>query len=99
MSEETTQQPASVNEAESKAGFAAPTGYALDETRVETAGVIRCCLQDVAIEYKGERVALGYKSQCPHCKTRFTLVWHTTPRGKSYPLWKPDWQITADARA
>ena len=78
----------------------APTaGYALEETRVATAGVIRCCLQDVAREYEGERVALGYKSQCPHCKTRFTLVYHKTPRGKSYPLWKPDWQITADAKA
>lgn len=33
----------------------APTaGYALEETRVETAGVIRCCLQGVAMEYKAQ---------------------------------------------
>lgn len=80
-------------------GVAATKSYSLEDTRIEIAGVIRCCLQDVAIEYKDKPVELGYKSQCPHCKTRFTLIWKTTQRGNGYPLWKPDWQIADDAKA
>lgn len=86
-------EPTTVETAEAKPNCAPVPGYALSETRVETAGVIRCCLQDVAMEYEGRTVKLGDKSKCPHCKTDFTLIWHTTPRGKSYPLWIPDWQL------
>lgn len=63
----------------------------LDETDIETAGVMRCCLATVAEEYIGKRVALGATSKCRHCNTAFTLV-----AGTTYPKWKPDWQIKHD---
>lgn len=73
----------------------AAAGYALVETRIEMAGVMRCCLATVAEEYQGQdgpagdqRVTLGMKSQCRHCKETFTLV-----EAKPHPKWKPDWQI------
>ena len=85
-----------MNKPQANAATLAQDSYSLDQTRVETAGVTRCCLWDVAAEYDGKPVKLGYKSVCPHCKTTFTLVWHTAQSGKSYPLWKPDWQIAGN---
>ena len=58
------------------------------DTRIETAGVYRCCLESVASEYSGQTVKVGDKSQCQHCGEKFTLV----KEGESY-VWKPDWQI------
>lgn len=69
------------------------TTYDLESTRITSAGVVRCCLLDVATEYLGKRVKLGDKSQCPHCNTTFTLVAQTP-----YPVWKPDWQIENDTK-
>lgn len=73
----------------------ASAGYALDETRIEVAGVLRCCLATVAEEYQGkdgpvgdQRVTLGMKSKCRHCKQTFTLV-----EANPHPKWKPDWQL------
>lgn len=59
--------------------------YQLDETRIPAAGVMRCCLQDVAMEYEGKLIAIGSKSTCPHCKREFTL----TKTEQDHPIWKP----------
>jgi len=73
----------------------ASAGYALNDTRIEMAGVMRCCLATVAEEYQGkdgpegdQRVTLGMKSQCRHCKQPFTLV-----AAQLHPKWIPDWQL------
>lgn len=63
----------------------------LSDTRIEQAGVMRCCLETVALEYSGKVVAIGMKSKCGHCGQEFTLV-EATP----YPKWKPDWQLGKD---
>lgn len=68
----------------------------IEDTRIENAGVLRCCLATVADEfYKPEKkhVALGTQSACLHCKTQFTLV---EVEGRELPVWKPNWQIEAD---
>lgn len=68
--------------------------YALRDTRIEMAGVLRCCLATVAEEYEGgdkgqdKPVSIGMKSQCRHCKQAFTLT-----EAKPHPKWKPDWQL------
>jgi hypothetical protein len=68
--------------------------FALADTRIEMAGVMRCCLGTVAEEYEGkdgtedQKVSPGMKSQCRHCKEPFTLT-----EAKPHPKWKPDWQI------
>lgn len=68
--------------------------FALADTRIEMAGVMRCCLGTVAEEYEGkngaedQKVSIGTKSQCRHCKEPFTLV-----EANPHPKWKPDWQI------
>ena len=67
--------------------------FNLLETRITAAGVMRCCLADVAMEYDGKPIHIGDKSQCPHCKTAFTLL--DLPDGRA--VWVPDWQITQDA--
>lgn len=66
-----------------------PDDYAIDETRITIAGVLRCCLQDVAMEYKDRRVKIGDTSRCPHCKQAFTL---TINNDLKRPTWIPDWQ-------
>lgn len=72
------------------------TLLALQDTRIERGGVLRCCLATVAEEYEGKdgepdrKVSIGMKSACRHCKQSFTLV-----EAKPYPKWKPDWQIEA----
>ena len=63
--------------------------YRLLDTRITTAGVMRCCLLDAALEYRDKPIKLGDKTACPHCKTAFTLIWCHS----GYPLWKPDWQL------
>lgn len=68
--------------------------YKLVDTRIETAGVMRCCIATVAEEYEGQEtgpdttVRIGMNSKCRHCGQPFTLV-DATP----YPKWKPDWQL------
>lgn len=68
--------------------------FALADTRIEMAGVMRCCLGTVAEEYEGkngaddQNVKIGMKSKCRHCMEPFTLV-----DAKPYPKWKPDWQL------
>ena len=69
--------------------------FALGDTRIEYAGVIRCCLATVAEEYQGsdgpagdQQVSLGMKSKCRHCNQAFTLV-----AASPHPKWKPVWQI------
>ena len=76
------------------------TEYNLEDTRIEIAGVCRCCLATVAEEYKDKKVMLGDKSQCLHCKTPFTLIkrkgsrpsWWTKEQWNR-PVWTPDWQL------
>lgn len=65
-------------------------GYAIRDTRITQAGVMRCCLETVTGEYATEdiRVALGMKSMCRHCGQAFTLS-----AGKKHPTWLPDWQL------
>ena len=62
--------------------------FALADTRIEVAGVMRCCLVTVAEEYEDQKVRIGMKSQCRHCKEQFTLT-----EAKPNPKWKPDWQL------
>jgi hypothetical protein len=69
--------------------------YALGDTRIEVAGVMRCCLATVSEEYQGKDgpegdkpVTIGMTSACRHCKQAFTLV-----EAKPHPKWKPDWQL------
>jgi hypothetical protein len=68
--------------------------FALADTRIEMAGVMRCCLGTVAEEYEGKdgaadrKVSIGMKSQCRHCKEHFTLT-----EASPHPKWKPDWQL------
>jgi len=52
------------------------------------AGVFRCCLATVACEHldAGRKVAEGEKSECVHCKRKFTL--RCPIKGKS--IWFPD---------
>jgi len=59
------------------------------DTRIQQAGVMRCCLASLASEYEpnGE-VKIGDKSRCKHCKEPFTLV-----DLQPHPYWIPDWQI------
>ena len=70
----------------------------LKDTRVEMAGVMRCCLATVAEEYADPEhpgVAIGMKSCCRHCSELFTLV-----AAKPHPKWMPDWVIRKEnARA
>jgi hypothetical protein len=83
-------------ESETRGGSCAPAPcYALRDTRIEMAGVMRCCLAMVAEEYEGgdkgqdKPVSIGMKSQCRHCKQTFTLI-----EAKPHPKWKPDWQLS-----
>jgi hypothetical protein len=81
-------------------GLAGVTCYALRDTRIETAGVMRCCLATVAEEYEGgdsgqdKPVTIGMKSKCRHCNQTFTLV-----ESKPHPKWKPDWQLGGNTEA
>ena len=74
-----------------------PKEYKLSDTRIEYAGVLRCCLATVAEEYEGkngaedQKVKIGMKSKCRHCKQGFVLV-----EASPLPKWKPDWQIGGD---
>jgi hypothetical protein len=56
-----------------------------EDTRIEQAGVFRCCLASVARERLGEEVNVGDESSCDYCGERFRLVegW----------VWKPLWQL------
>lgn len=91
----TTEKP---TQAEPVSGLSVIAGYALRDTRITQAGVMRCCLGTVAEEYEGkdgaedQRVALGMKSKCRHCGQTFTLT-----AGKKYPTWLPDWQLQHNA--
>lgn len=55
----------------------APDGAGVDvtETRITTAGVIRCCLMTVALDHldAGRKVQEGAVSARQHCKRTFTL--------------------------
>lgn len=66
----------------------------LIDTRIDTAGVMRCCLATVAEEYEGQDVQLGFTSRCRYCKAPFTLV-----QSQPYPLWTPDRFIPQNAIA
>jgi len=68
--------------------MAKPTDYELAETRIQTAGVMRCCLATVGDEWEGQRVKIGAASACKHCKQTVTLIDY---RGR--PVWYPDWQL------
>ena len=63
----------------------------LEDTRIESAGVMRCCLETVAQEYEGKNVKLGDKSKCLYCNEPFTLV-----DVLNIPIWRPDWQLAED---
>jgi hypothetical protein len=63
----------------------------LTDTRIEHAGVMRCCLATVAEEYHGKDVKIGDKSQCRHCKEPFFLT-----DKKPHPKWIPDWQFESN---
>lgn len=72
----------------------------LEDTVITQAGVTRCCLGIVALEYQGQEVELGAKSQCPHCKQTFTLTHRQGEKPAFWsdeqwntPIWLPDWQI------
>lgn len=86
-------------EADSQGHCALGDGYALRDTRIAQAGVMRCCLATVAEEYEGKndagdaRVTLGTKSKCRHCGQAFTLT-----AGKKHPTWLPDWQLQHNHR-
>lgn len=73
---------------------AAPCVCALRDTRIEMAGVMRCCHATVAEEYEGgdkgqdQTVSIGAKSKCRHCNQTFTLI-----EANPHPKWKPDWQL------
>ena len=77
-----------------KPELSASACYALRDTRIEMAGVMRCCLATVAEEYEGgdngqdKPVTIGMKSKCRHCNQAFTLV-----ETKPHPKWTPDWQL------
>jgi len=65
--------------------------YATEETTIPIGGVVRCCLETVAVEHLGKRVALGATSKCVYCGRKFVLV---APRGQ--PAWqkvdnRPQW--------
>lgn len=62
--------------------------FNLADTRIEQAGVMRCCLETVGAEYDTKPVSIGMKSKCQYCDQPFTLV-----ESKPHPIWKPDWQI------
>ena len=63
--------------------------FPLKETRIEEAGVMRCCLATVATELEKTEVKIGDKSHCHYCKIPFVL---TESSGK-HPVWKPVWQL------
>ena len=64
-----------------------PVDYATEETVIPQAGVVRCCLETVAVEHLGKRVALGATSKCAYCGRKFVLVAPSANR----PAWqKPD---------
>lgn len=74
------------------------TGYALNDTGIEKGGVLRCCIETVALEYIGKIVRVGDKSKCHQCGEAFTLVMVppgmvTCYRNPKFPVWKPDWQL------
>jgi hypothetical protein len=75
-----------------------PSLIPLKDTRIETAGVMRCCLATVAEEYADPEhpgVYVGMKSCCRHCSEPFTLL-----AAKPHPKWVPDWIIRKEnARA
>jgi len=61
----------------------------LSDTRIQTAGVIRCCLESIGDGYApDEELEIGFTSECKHCKQQFKLV-------KEFPhaTWFPTWQI------
>lgn len=65
--------------------------FSLGNTRMERAGVMRCCLETVAEEYADPEhlgVSIGMKSCCRHCSEPFTLV-----DAKPHPKWMPDWAL------
>lgn len=77
----------------------------VEQTIIEVAGVMRCCLATVALEYEGQLVSEGDESACRHCGMRFRLVpegerpsWHP-PKPEGQLIWKPLWQIEASEEA
>ena len=57
----------------------------VEETTITQAGVYRCCLGSVAIEYLGKKVEPGTESTCEYCGEEFRLQedW----------VWVPVWQL------
>lgn len=71
--------------------------YALEDVRITTAGVFRCCLATIGSEYLDEvngnkLVTVGMKSTCTCCKEVFALT-----EGEPHPILKPDWQLQPKA--
>lgn len=56
----------------------------VEDTKIQTAGVMRCCLESVAREHLGSEVEEGTQSVCEHCGTPFRLVGIA---------WQPLWQL------
>jgi hypothetical protein len=65
------------------------TQFEIGDTRIQYAGVMRCCLETVAEEYRGRLVKIGDTSQCRHCHEKFRLV----ERPNDRPMWYPFWQL------
>jgi len=49
--------------------------YNVKETKIQTAGVFRCCTSSVAREYEksNQSVGIGAMSKCIHCERAFKL--------------------------
>lgn len=60
----------------------------INDTRIETAGVFRCCLSTIGEEYIGSFVDIGNVSCCQHCKRKFVLT-GAIPND-AFPIWKPE---------
>jgi len=62
----------------------------LSDTRIPLGGVLRCCLETVAVEYENTDIEIGDKSKCTMCGELFTLV---NDPSWDYPKWLPNWQL------
>ena len=59
----------------------------LDDTRIETGGVFRCCLESVERQCMDKDLLLEYKIKCKYCDEPFILL-----EKCGIPTWIPIWQ-------
>jgi hypothetical protein len=61
----------------------------ITDTKIESGGVYRCCLESIGSKLKTAEI--GDKDKCKYCNEPFTLV-----NINGVAIWIPDWQLKGE---